>query len=239
MLEVIGFNIDACLKAQSAGASRIELCANPGGGGTTPSYGFIKAAKTLLSIPVVVMIRPREGDFLYNDEEFEIMKTDIGMCRELGCDGVVTGILNDDGRIDKRRMSILKAMSGIPMSFHRAFDRVADPFTALEDLINIGCERVLTSGGRPTAEAALDRLKALVVQAAGRITVMPGGGIRSTNIRSIAQSTGAAEFHTSASLLKSGLMKFINARMKEELTYADVDEHEIASMVRELRKTLV
>ena len=127
-LETIAFNIESCKIAQAAGAHRIELCDNPGEGGTTPSYGFIKTARQILKIDLFPIIRPRGGDFFYSDEEFEIMKTDIQVCKEHGCDGVVFGILKEDATIDKIKCKILIQLA-YPMSvtFHRAFDRVTDP----------------------------------------------------------------------------------------------------------------
>ena len=133
-LEVIGFTIEGCMIAQDAGADRIELCDNPGDGGTTASYGFIKAAREALHIQLYPIIRPRGGDFLFSEEEFEIMKTDVQLCKELSCDGVVIGMLNKDGSIDKKRCSHLVSLAyPLGVSFHRAFDRCSNPFEALED----------------------------------------------------------------------------------------------------------
>ena len=137
----------AVVAAQQAGAHRIELCDNPSEGGTTPSYGFIKAAREKLSIELFVMVRPRGGDFFYSGDEFEIMKEDIKMCRQLGCDGIVIGLLKKDGSVDKKRCRELVVLAyPLGVTFHRAFDRTKDPFRALEDIIETGCERILTSG---------------------------------------------------------------------------------------------
>ena len=151
-LEVIGFTIESCLIAQAAGAHRIELCDNPSEGGTTPSYGFIKTARENLSIELYPIIRPRGGDFLYSEIEFELMKADIQICKNLGCDGVVIGMLNSDGTVDKQRCKqLVDIAQPMGVSFHRAFDRTKDPFKALEDIISIGCERILTSGQKSVA----------------------------------------------------------------------------------------
>src|SRR3569623_1445721 len=159
-LEIIGFNIETCITAQEAGANRIELCDNPQEGGTTPSYGFIKAARNKQLIELYAMIRPRGGDFLYSDEEYEIMKADIEMCKHLGCDGIVTGILNKDGNVDKQRTAALVGYAyPLGVTFHRAFDRVYDPFSAIEDVIDAGCERILTSGLRPKAIDGIQTIK--------------------------------------------------------------------------------
>ena len=152
LLETIAFNIESCKIAQAAGAQRIELCDNPGEGGTTPSYGFIKAARQVLTIDLFPIIRPRGGDFFYSDEEFKIMKTDIKVCKDLGCDAVVFGLLKHDATVDIERCKILVQLA-YPMSvtFHRAFDRVTNPTQALEDVIECGFERILTSGFHQTA----------------------------------------------------------------------------------------
>ncbi len=227
-LEVIGFNIESCELAQAAGANRIELCDNPFDGGTTASYGFIKNARRILSIDLFPIIRPRGGDFLYSAHEFEIMKTDVQMCKELGCDGVVIGMLLSDGNIDKERCWQLVQLA-YPMSvtFHRAFDRTSDAMKALEDVIEIGCERILTSGLKPTAPEGQKMLAKLVEAAADRIIIMPGSGVRSGNIKALAEQTGATEFHTSARTLKRSAMNYQNKAMKEKLELVGVDEAEI------------
>ncbi len=252
-LEVIGFTIEGCIAAQSAGADRIELCDNPGEGGTTPSYGFIKSARQKLQIELFPIIRPRGGDFLYSDTEFEIMKTDVKLCKQLGCDGVVIGMLNADGTIDKKRCSRLVELAyPLGVTFHRAFDRTKKPHLtspkgrdlepdnlefysqALEDVIEIGCERILTSGLQPTALEGAETIAALIKQAGERIIIMPGSGIRSDNIIAIAQKTGATEFHTSARIFTGSKMSYTNERMKEELKSVAVDENEVKKIIANL-----
>lgn len=234
-LETIAFNIQSCKIAQDAGANRIELCDNPGEGGTTPSYGFIKAARQVLKIDLFPIIRPRGGDFLYSDEEFEIMKTDVKVCKDLGCNGVVFGILKGDANIDTIRCKILVKLA-YPMSvtFHRAFDRVVDPSQALEDLIACGFERILTSGFYPTAMEGNENLKKLIQVADERIIVMPGSGVRASNIGELARLTGAVEFHSSARKLEVGEMKIFNNNMNENLHSVGVDDEEIKSMIEVL-----
>ena len=231
-LETIAFNIESCKHAQKAGAHRIELCDNPGEGGTTPSYGFIKAARKILKIDLFPIIRPRGGDFFYFHEEFEIMKTDIQVCKDLGCDGVVFGILNDDATIDKVRCKILLQLA-YPMSvtFHRAFDRVTDPSQALEDVIECGFERILTAGFYPTAMEGTDNLKKLIQVADERIIIMPGSGIRSSNIKQLLESTNAIEFHSSARKFQNSNMKVLNNNMNENLQSVGIDEAEIKEML--------
>jgi copper homeostasis protein len=235
ILETIAFNIDSCTKAQTAGAHRVELCDNPAEGGTTPSYGFIKAAREKLYIQLYPIIRPRGGDFLYSNDEFEIMKADVKICKDLGCDGVVIGMLNEDAAIDKVRAGQLVNLA-YPMgvTFHRAFDRVVNMEQALEDIIDIGCERILTSGLYPTAAEGASNLKKLIVQANERIIIMPGSGVRASNIVEIANNTGAVEFHSSARKMVSSNMEFFNDTMKENLQTVDVDVEEIAQMLEQL-----
>lgn len=235
-LEVIGFNIESCLIAEQAGAQRIELCDNPADGGTTPSYGFIKAVREKLSIDLYPMIRPRGGDFLFNDDEFEIMCEDVKVCKSLLCDGVVIGILNADGTVDRKRNAKLVELA-YPMgvTFHRAFDRTRDAFEALETLIDIGCERILTSGLKPNVMEGKLMLKALVEKADERIIVMPGSGVRSANIKELAIITGAKEFHSSAKKQVNSNMSYINDEMKEQLTSVVADAEEIKKLLKTLQ----
>lgn len=235
-LEIIGFNIESCIAAQDAGADRIELCAGPGEGGTTPSYAFIKSARENLHIDLYVMIRPRGGDFLYSDEDFQIMKTDISVCKQFGCNGIVTGILTKEGKVDKERCRQLVDLAyPLEVTFHRAFDRVADFSEALEDVIASGFARILTSGLKPKATGSTDILGQLIKQADERIIIMPGSGVNSENILKIAEDTGATEFHSSASFLKRSEMQFQNKEMNESLNHISVNTEEVKKMVKQLR----
>lgn len=208
--------VEACVnsafsaaEAMAGGARRVELCENLADGGTTPGPGTISLARKVVGKGLFVMIRPRGGDFLYTDEEFEIMRHDILAARELGADGVVFGILEPGGRIDTERMRELVALAR-PMGItcHRAFDMTEDPLRALEDLIRLGIDRVLTSGQAPTALAGAITLRRLVEAASGRITVMPGGGIKEHNIAEVARLTGASEFHVRLEKKVSSRMDF-------------------------------
>jgi copper homeostasis protein len=234
-LEVIAFDLESCRIAQQFGADRIELCDNPADGGTTPSYGTIKAARAMTTIDLFIMIRPRGGDFLYSEEEFETMKEDVKVCKELGCDGVVAGMLTKDGDVDVKRMSSIVNLA-YPMSvtFHRAFDRSNDPFKAIEDIIETGCERILTSGQQPKAPEGSDLLNALIKKADNRIIIMPGSGIRSDNITEIAKSTNAIEFHSSARVTIDSKMEFNNPALGSTLKRIIIDGDEL----RELKKKL-
>ena len=220
-LEVIGFTIEGCTIAQQAGAHRIELCDNPADGGTTPSYGFIKAAREKLQVELFPIIRPRGGIFLYTDDEFEIIKTDVKLCKELGCDGVVIGMLTKDARVDKKRCGELISLAyPLGLTFHRAFDRTVNAFEALEDIIEIGCERILTSGQKSHALEGAGLIKQVIEKAGDRIIIMPGSGVRSDNIIAIAETTGATEFHSSARI-----------QIDDKIS---VDEKEVRKMIEKL-----
>lgn len=235
-LEIIGFTIEGCVLAQNAGAHRIELCDNPNDGGTTPSHGFIKAAREKLNIQLYPIIRPRGGDFFYNDDEFEIMKTDISTCKELCCDGVVIGMLNADGSVDKARCRQLVDLAyPLKVTFHRAFDRTNDAAKALENIIEIGCKRILTSGQRPNAPDGAGLIAALIKQADGRIIIMPGSGVRSDNIIALAKKTGAVEFHSSARIFIDSKMEYANDLMQESLRSVTVDEDEVKKIIVNLK----
>lgn len=197
-IEICANSVESAIEAQRGGAYRVELCAGIPEGGTTPSYGEIKMARELLSIRLHVIIRPRGGDFLYTPLEQSIMLHDIDMARQLGADGVVFGCLTPDGDIDLPLMErLIKASEGMSVTFHRAFDMCRNPRKALEKIIALGCDRILTSGQQATAEKGISLLKELNVQADGRIIIMPGCGVNSDNIRKIAEETGASEFHFS------------------------------------------
>jgi copper homeostasis protein len=198
-LEICAASLPSALAAQAGGAHRIELCQNLEQGGITPSNGLIRETLKQLSIPVFVLIRPRPGGFVYNADELAIMRADIAICHELGCAGVVLGALTAAGRVNVAASRSLMEVAGtMAVTFHRAFDACPDQAQALEDIIALGCQRVLTSGGQATAEAGQNQLAALVTQAAGRVGIMPGAGVSVANIRGLANHTGAQEFHTSA-----------------------------------------
>jgi copper homeostasis protein len=214
-LEICVDSVQSAVDAQKAGASRVELCDNLYEGGTTPSYGTILSARNNLEIGLHVLIRPRGGDFLYSDIEFDIMRRDIKICRDCGADGIVIGILRSDATIDVERTSELVEFAH-PMSvtFHRAFDMCADPLRGLEAIIGSGAERILTSGHKNTVEEGSFLLRDLVLEAGKRIIIMPGSGISESNIERIAKITGADEFHLSARKIIESLMSF----RKEDIT---------------------
>lgn len=239
-LEVIAFTIESVLLAEGSGAHRIELCDNPAEGGTTPSYGMIKTARERSSLRLYPIIRPRGGDFLYSNEEFEVMKRDVQLCKELGCDGVVIGLLQSDGSIDKRRTAALvEAAYPLGVTFHRAFDRTANPFEALEDVIACGCERILTSGLKPTAPEGAETIAGLIRQANERIVIMPGSGVRAENIASLAKQTSATEFHSSARTTVASAMAYLNTGMNETLSTIQLDVTEVKAMKAALEKLVI
>jgi copper homeostasis protein len=234
-LEICAFNLPSALIAQQAGADRIELCASPHEGGTTPCAGMIRTAREHLRIALYPIIRPRGGDFLYSDEEFQVMLRDIHYCKQLGCNGVVIGMLMTDGTVDRARCARAVEMAWpLGVTFHRAFDWVANPFEALETIIGIGCERILTSGQKPTAEEGAGLIDQLVQEADDRIVIMPGSGVRSVNIVDLAEKTGASEFHTSARLVQASGMGFVNAAMKETQDLVMAGEQEIRKIKDQL-----
>lgn len=197
--EVCANSVESCLAAQEGGAHRVELCAGMPEGGTTPSCGEIKIARELLNIRFHVIIRPRGGDFLYTERELCIMEKDIECAREAGVDGVVFGCLTPEGEIDTvQTQRLIDAAKGMSVTFHRAFDKCINPFKALDQLISLGVDRILTSGQQSTASAGLPLISDLVRKAAGRIIILPGSGVNESNIRRIAIESGAKEFHFSA-----------------------------------------
>lgn len=237
-IEIIAFTIEACSLIEKAGASRIELCANPAEGGTTPSYGMIKKAREAVSISLFPVIRPRGGDFLYSGAEYRLIEEDVKLCKQLGCDGVVVGLLQQNGSIDVKRTERLVALAyPMEVTFHRAFDHCRDPFEALEQLIAIGCQRILTSGQKPMAMEGAALLAKLVEKAADRIIIMPGSGVRPENIAALAQITGAVEFHSSLRTQKPSAMEYLQpafSRHKEAYAHTTTDAAAIRQLILQL-----
>lgn len=240
VLEICANSYPSALAAQKGGANRVELCENMAEGGTTPSYAQIKLCKERLNIQVWPIIRPRGGDFLYSDDEFELMKEDIKICKSLNCDGVVTGILLANGEIDKIRCAkLVELAKPMPISFHRAFDMSNDLFKAVEDLIELGFVRVLTSGREKSAFNGLETIFQLVIQAKGRIEIMPGAGINPENIQDIATQTGAKNFHSSARVVVKSKMEYRNQTTKmgsieDEYQYQQTSAELVKQMAEKL-----
>jgi copper homeostasis protein len=215
-LEVCVDNAANALIAQEAGAMRVELCSNLLESGVTPSPAQISTAREHLQISLYVLIRPRGGDFLYSNTEFDIIKSDIHYCGKAGCDGVVIGMLCSDGSVDKKRNRILIDIArqyGMGVTFHRAFDRCTDLMQSLEDIIKLGCERILTSGGYNTAIRGIFAIRNLVNAANGRISIMAGGGITPENVNALIKKTGITELHGTFRSLYIGKMQYINKNL--------------------------
>lgn len=210
-IEIVVYTIESALRAQEGGADRIELCDNPSEGGTTPSFGMIESVRQHVNLDVFVMIRPRGGDFCYSSYEFHSMKRDIDQCQKLSADGVVFGILNADGTIDKKRCKeLVDRARPLKVTCHRAFDMTRDPFEALEDCIEVGFDRILTSGQQPSADKGVDVIAELITRAAGRIVIMPGAGVNEQTVAAIVSRTKAKEIHFSASRMREGQMTYRN-----------------------------
>lgn len=240
ILEIATSDFETTRSAVDGGADRIELCANLSEGGTTPSYGTIYTCRDMFDVALFPIIRPRGGDFLYNNEEYEIMLHDVKLCKQSGCDGIVIGILLEDGKIDlKRTSAIIEIAYPMGVTFHRAFDRCADPFEALEQLIEIGCERILTSGQQPSVNEGMELIAELNKISDHRIVIMPGSGVRKENIELLAKKTGCAEFHSSLRNKTSSNMKFIQPAFRDsEESYSNnfIDPKEVNALKKILNE---
>lgn len=238
LIEIATSDFVSTQNAIAGGADRIELCANLGEGGTTPSHGVIKQCREQFDVALYPIIRIRGGDFLYTDEEYECMMDDVLHCKALGCDGIVIGFLNPDGTIDTARTAkMVEAAYPMGVTFHRAFDRCKNPFSAMEQLIQIGCERILTSGQQRTAVEGVEMIRALHQQANRRIIIMPGSGVRADNIKQLAQTIGCNEFHTSLRELVHSSMQFMTPAFE-----ADPENNHYsvnANAVKVLRQALI
>ena len=213
ILEACVDSVEAAVAAQEGGADRVELCANLLEGGTTPSAGTIQLAREKLDIGLNVMIRPRGGDFCYSDAEFEVMKLDVQLAKKLGADGVVFGILKENGAVDTLRTGeLLELARPLSVTFHRAFDMARDPYEAIKDLIGLGIDRILTSGQDLSALEGLDLIADLVQKAGDRIIVMPGGGITERNVKKIVLHSGAREVHVYGPMTVESRMRYRNDR---------------------------
>ena len=240
-LEICAGSVESAIAARDGGAQRIELCVALEVGGVTPSAGVIAQTRKVEGLVLNVIIRPRGGDFLYNEYEVACMEQDIHTCRQLGADGVVIGALTAEGDIDTTACKrLIAAADGMSITFHRAFDMCRDPKKALEELIALGCHRVLTSGQAATALAGIPLLKELVEQAAGRIIIMPGCGVSSANAAAILQATGANEIHASARKSVGSGMIYRNSSVSmgnsdsDEYARKETDVNEVRAIVNEI-----
>lgn len=237
VLEIAANSLGSALAAQEGGADRIELCANLGDGGTTPSYGTLAITRDRLRIPLYVLIRPRAGDFCYEASEIDVMLRDIEICAKVGCDGVVIGALDTQGDVDETVCRDLIAATGqLGVTFHRAFDAARDQARALDTIIELGCERVLTSGGEANALAGAERIAGFVKQAGSRLRVMAGAGLDASNIRDAALCSNAREFHGSATAISESLSRHRNDSLPGlEADWWQTDAGIVRAMVDALR----
>jgi copper homeostasis protein len=233
LLEICVFNVATAIAAEQAGANRIELCENYANGGTTPSYGYLRIIREKIHIPVFPMIRPRGGDYFHSADEIDIIRRDILLCKELGFEGVVFGLLNQDGTIDRENTArLVEAAYPMEVTFHRAFDRCSQPLEALETIIACGCNRILTSGQEPKVTDGLGLVKQLVDQADGRIIIMPGSGLNSSNVAEIIARTEVTEVHTSARIRIASATQFRNPKMPEDFDTDFVNTDEIRAILQ-------
>jgi len=212
--EVCVDSAEAALAAQEGGADRVELCSDLLEGGLTPTHGTLKVARERLRIKIMSMVRPRGGDFCYSDVEFAVMREDLLAAKALGADGLVFGLLQPDGTIDRdRTRELVDLARPLPVTFHRAFDMTRDPFEALDTLVALGVERVLTSGQEPSVVEGLGLIGELAARASGRIIVMPGGGITARNVARVVAETGVKEVHFATLEPREGRMVHRNPRV--------------------------
>jgi copper homeostasis protein len=225
LLEIAANSFQSCMAAQQGGANRIELFENLGEGGCTPSYGMLALVKEKINLPVYVMIRPRGGDFLYSNYEFEVMYHDIEMCKKLGYPGVVFGVLDTNGNIDVARCKeLLSACGDMKVTFHRAFDRSNDLHHSIRHLIDLGFERVLTSGGEANVEKGKDHIKELQSEYGKNIVIMPGCGVTSGNAKQIVNYCGVNEIHATAKRKISSGMQYTKAHFTDEWYESNLQE---------------
>ena len=232
VFELCAETLPACIAAGEGGAHRIELCSALSEGGVTPSHALIETAVRLSSLPVHVLLRPRAGNFVYSDQEFALMQADLHHARTLGASGFVAGIVDSEGSIDQRRMGKLVHLAGdLEVTFHRAFDTLADLDDALEQVIDTGCRRLLTSGGSVDVETGAERLRSLRERAADRIVLAAGGGLRVSNAAYVAAASGLTHFHGSVSRPVPGDMfsNFFGAEMQ-------VHAEDVQSMIAALSR---
>ncbi len=240
--ELCSYSIAACHTAARLGIDRVELCASPAEGGVTPSIATIAEACTIPDIEVSIMIRPRGGDFLYSDEEFNIMLKDIHHAREVGATGVVFGLLTADGKVDIARTRLLVAAAqGMDTTFHRAIDMTQDYLQAVEDIITTGCTRILTSGGHDKAIDGIENIAQAVTLAAQRIEIMAGSGVCAANALQLA-ATGVDALHFSAKKMVLGQMQYRNPRISmggaadiDEYALRVVDEEEVRNIIKQIK----
>lgn len=242
LLEICVESVQAAVVAQNAGADRIELCANLAEGGTTPSYGLMEVCRKRISLPIHVMIRPRSGDFLFEALELDQMKSDIAIAKKLNYEGVVIGLLNDNGEVDlEKTEALVKLAYPMHITFHRAYDMANDPFQALEDIISAGCNTILTSGHRQTAIDGSELIHRLHLKANGKINIMAGSGVTDKNILELALKTKVQHFHASAkkSVESNILFRNNNISLGSIINYNEYQKRLVdAEMIKSMKEKL-
>lgn len=244
LVEIAVESLTGAVTAAMAGAGRLELCASLLEGGLTPSAGLLAAVKGSVRVPVFAMVRPRGGDFLYHEAEFDVMCRDVRAAKAGGADGIVTGALLADGRLDVARMKELRDLAApLPVTCHRCIDVAADAAAVLDELLALGIPRVLTSGGASSAANGQQQIAALVLRAKGRIAVMAGAGVRADNVAAIVAATGVWEVHLSASTFRRSAMSFRRngvamgaAALPAEHTLRTTDAEMVARVVAAVRR---
>ncbi len=232
LTEVCADNLNSAITADRAGADRIELCQGLSEGGLTPSPALIRWCSSNLKLGVMVLIRPRGGDFLYNDQEFEIIKEDVRFCRDAGAGGVVVGFLERDGSVDKEKLREIVQIAGeMEVVFHRAFDRCSDWEQALEDIIECGCVRILTSGLHDTAYEGRSLLREIIKRAGERIAILVGSGVVPLNVKEIYEATGFREVHFSAKRSAETEMRFQGKTIRPVKGHIEASPEETAEML--------
>ena len=231
VLEICVESLERAVAAERGGAQRVELCSDLSSGGITPSAGLMETARRHVKIPIHVLIRPRAGDFLYSELEYEIMERDIRAAKKLGMDGIVLGLLDENKQVDVERTAKLVKLAGpLPVTFHRAFDLCKDMKMALEAVVETGAKRILTSGGKASVAEGMGWLAKLVEAAGSRVVVMPGGGIGPGNVQRIVHKTAASEIHTSLGMSNAGS----NGASRGRRNGASADFEQKVRRVREL-----
>jgi copper homeostasis protein len=245
--EVVVYNVESAFKAQEGGADRIELCDNPGEGGTTPSAGTIEVVRANVTMDLMIMLRPRGGDFCYSSYEYHAMKRDLYAFQKISVDGFVFGILNYNGTIDKKRCrELIERAKPLKVTCHRAFDMTRDPFEALEDCIEAGFTRILTSGQRQNAFEGRDLIRQLHERANNRISIMAGSGVNEKTVREIVSDTNIHEIHFSASSSRASQMEFRNPSIaamgeegKDEYAVRTVDPERVRKIIELARNSAI
>jgi copper homeostasis protein len=239
LIEVSVESVESALAAQAGGASRLELCDNLVEGGTTPSVGMLEVVRERIDLPIFVLVRPRGGDSCLSRDELEVMQRDIRLLKKTGADGVVFGALLPDATVDRECIArLIEAARPLPVTFHRAFDLTRDPLEALETLVALGVERVLTSGQAPSALEGVETIATLVRTAEGRITILAGGGLNEANVAELVRRAGVPEVHLRGAMTIGSPMTWRNERVKMGKAYSPDEYARTVTDVERIRRVV-